>query len=123
MTIKLKVKSRFSAAHQLKGYKGDCENIHGHNFNVIAIVKVNKLDKIGIGIDFIEFKRDLDFFINQLDHKKLNDLEAFKGINPSSENIAIWLYENLKNKINSENAKLLSLEVEESENYSAIVCG
>jgi 6-pyruvoyltetrahydropterin/6-carboxytetrahydropterin synthase len=87
----LKVRDRFHAAHYLKEYKGKCEKIHGHTFHVEVRIKVFELDEIGIGIDFTEIKKALADILP--DHALLNEVYDF---NPSAENIARRLYNELK---------------------------
>ena len=88
----------FSAAHRLRGYKGKCENIHGHNWKVGVAVSSDKLNEIGIVIDFKEVKKKLKDVLNELDHKDLNSLKYFKKVNPTSENLAKLIYKKLKKK-------------------------
>ncbi len=121
--LELSIESNFSAAHQLYGYEGICKDVHGHNFTVVATVSIKKLNKIGIGIDFLDLKSDLDYFLKQFDHKNLNELKPFQKINPTSENIAIWLYKNLSKKVNSKNVKLLKVQVKESLQFSVTYYG
>lgn len=119
----LKVKTSFCAAHNLKGYDGDCQNVHGHNFGVIVVAKVKKLNPVGFGMDFKELKKEIEFFLKQLDHKHLNNLDPFKELNPTAEHIAIWIFDSLSAKINSENVKVANVTIEESEKYSATYYG
>jgi 6-pyruvoyltetrahydropterin/6-carboxytetrahydropterin synthase len=121
--LELSVESSFSAAHQLRGYEGVCKDIHGHNFLVEVTVSIKKLNDIGIGIDFVVLKQDIDHFIKQLDHKNLSELSHFKKINPTSENLAIWLYDGLHKKIRSPNVKLMKVKVSESPQFSATYYG
>jgi 6-pyruvoyltetrahydropterin/6-carboxytetrahydropterin synthase len=121
--LELTVESSFSAAHQLRGYKGVCKDVHGHNFLVEVTVTVKKLNAIGIGIDFLDLKKDIDYFIKQLDHKNLSELSHFKKINPTSENLAIWLYDGLLKKVNSKNVKLVKVQVKESSQFTATYYG
>lgn len=121
--LELKIKSSFSAAHHLNGYEGNCRETHGHTFGVLVVVRVNHLDDIGIGKDFKLLKKDVDFILDQFDHKYLNNLPAFSNQNPTSENIAIWLFESLREKINGEAIRVYSVTVEESEKYSATYYG
>jgi 6-pyruvoyltetrahydropterin/6-carboxytetrahydropterin synthase len=115
----LMVENRFSSAHQLRGYKGKCEKLHGHNWKVQVYVLAEKLNEIDIAIDFHELRRLTDEVIAQLDHSFLNDIFPFTEKNPSSENIAKWIYDSLKKKLNSGNVNLSAVTVWESENASA----
>ena len=90
----LTVEDHFSSAHQLRGYQGKCENIHGHNWRVVLKVKGSELNDIGLLIDFHELKSILKDILNQLDHCNLNEVEPFDKINPSSENIAQYISDN-----------------------------
>ncbi len=116
---KLRIITDFDAAHQLRGYKGKCENIHGHNWKVEVEVISEELDEIGLAIDFKELKSITDTVISQLDHTFINEVPPFNEINPSSENIARWLYILLKEKIETTPVRLHSVTVWESEYASA----
>ncbi len=96
------VKTHFSAAHALNGYQGDCSRLHGHNWMIEVYVRCKALDDIGIGIDFRDIKRSVKEVLNELDHFNLNELPAFKDLNPTSENIAKYLYKEIGKKFNSE---------------------
>ena len=112
---KLKVEAYFSAAHKLRGYKGKCEELHGHNWKVEMAVASKDLDRIGMVADFKKLKGALNSVSDKLDHKYLNNLAVFKEINPTSENIAKYIYEQVKLKL----PKVKSVTVWESENSSA----
>jgi 6-pyruvoyltetrahydropterin/6-carboxytetrahydropterin synthase len=114
------VKQNFDAAHFLRGYKGKCEKIHGHRYEVIAHLKADKLDDTGLSYDFTEVKRHLRGIIGELDHNLLNDLPLFKENNPSAENIASTIYHELKNIIGDESIKLSAVEVWETPEQGAI---
>jgi len=105
----LKVKDRFQAAHFLKEYKGKCEKIHGHSFQVEIEVEVTELDKKGIGIDFTEIKQKLSEILP--DHTLLNEVYEF---NPSAENLARNFFNELKKHFPVKN-----VTVWESEDASA----
>ncbi len=115
----LTIETSFSAAHQLRGYKGKCEELHGHNWKVQVHVTSERLNEIDIAIDFHELKRYTNEIISQLDHSFLNDIFPFTERNPSSENIARWIYESLKKKINNDNIRVSAVTVWESETASA----
>lgn len=95
----LKVEATFSSAHNLRGYKGKCEDLHGHNWRVELVVKSEKLNNIGIVVDFKELKRKLKAALEEMDHKYLNKIAYFKKINPTSENIAKYIYKKLIRQI------------------------
>jgi len=97
--FELSVEGTFSAAHQVKGYPGDCAEIHGHTYQVSAKVKVKTLNKIGLAIDFRHMKRVLSKIIQELDHKNLNKLPFFKKHNATAEWIAVYVYNKMKEKI------------------------
>jgi len=117
--FELMVESTFSAAHQLKGYKGKCERLHGHNWKVQVHVAVERLNEIDIAIDFHELKSLTNEVVSTLDHTVLNEIFPFTEKNPSSENIAKWIYDSMRKKINDENIHLSAVTVWESENSSA----
>ena len=89
------VKSEFSAAHMLRGYKGKCENMHGHNWAVEAAVSSTTLNKGGLLLDFRVLKDRLEKILSRLDHKNLNKIAYFKKHNPTSENIAKYIFDML----------------------------
>ncbi len=116
---KLKILTSFAAAHCLINYQGDCENLHGHNWKVEVAVMAQELDKAGLGIDFKVLKQETNGLLRTLDHKYLNDLDPFRDISPSSENISRYLYEELSKRLNDGNIKVESITVWESDNAAA----
>jgi 6-pyruvoyltetrahydropterin/6-carboxytetrahydropterin synthase len=109
MSWTLKVRDKFSAAHFLKGYKGKCEKVHGHTFQVEVDVRVMELDSAGIGSDFTEIKKTLASVLP--DHTVLNEVYPF---NPSAENLARHFHGELK-----KHYSVRSVTVWESEDASA----
>ncbi len=108
------VKDHFAAAHVLKGYDGNCSNMHGHNWVVEAYIECTKLTKLGIGIDFMDVKKVLQDILSKLDHTTLNDVVEFSSINPTSENIAKFLYTELSRRLNTEHIFVKKVSVLES---------
>lgn len=94
----VKIEGNFSSAHNLRGYRGKCEALHGHNWKVEIAVSGDNLDKIGMLIDFKILKSKLNAVLDGLDHKYLNKIPYFKKANPTSENIARYIYERLKER-------------------------
>ncbi len=110
----------FSGAHRLREYKGRCEDLHGHNWKVRVFVGAEELDKLGMVVDFKVLKKMMEETIDKLDHKYLNEVSPFDSINPSTENIARYLYDELSLKLNNERVKVVKVMVWESENSCAI---
>jgi len=97
----LVVTSQFSAAHNLREYQGKCEALHGHNWRVDVFVRANSLGADGMVIDFRVLKEETEKVLETLDHQYLNDLPFFKNAEPSSENIARYIYEALEERLRS----------------------
>ncbi|MCE5335731.1 MAG: 6-carboxytetrahydropterin synthase QueD [Desulfobacteraceae bacterium] len=108
------VKNHFSAAHRLHGYDGDCARIHGHNWIIEAYVQCAELNPIGIGIDFRDIKSAIKEVLSILDHSDLNELEPFRNENPTSENIARFLYGALSAKLNDGKIRVSRIKVSET---------
>jgi 6-pyruvoyltetrahydropterin/6-carboxytetrahydropterin synthase len=87
------VDETFAAAHNLRGYKGKCEDLHGHNYKVRVTLSGLEVDAVGLLYDFVHLKKTIQQVIRSLDHKYLNELPPFDVINPSAENIARFLYD------------------------------
>jgi 6-pyruvoyltetrahydropterin/6-carboxytetrahydropterin synthase len=98
--FEVSVDETFSAGHALRGYKGKCENPHGHNYKVRLTVQGPQLDSIGLLFDFVHLKQVLHAVINEMDHKYLNDQAPFIELNPSAENIAKFLYDEVSRGLN-----------------------
>lgn len=116
---RLTVKSEFSAAHYLREYKGKCEALHGHNWKVEAVVAALKLDRQGLALDFHRIKKALKDVLDELDHKYLNQLSYFKKHNPTSENLAKYIFDELLLHMLKGNCHLQAVTVWESDNCSA----
>ncbi len=110
----LMVKLHFSSAHRVEDYPGNCERLHGHNWTVKVYVESDKLDGLGMVVDFRTLKEKAKNVISIIDHQYLNDIEPFKKINPTAENIAKWIYDQLKKELS-----VSKVTVFESEDSSA----
>ena len=115
----LKVITNFSAAHQLKNFDGACEGLHGHNWKIEVCVTSDVLNKAEIVVDFRVLKQHVNAVIAGLDHKFLNDLEPFKDQNPSSENIARYVAEQLSLLLQAPEIKVSRVTAWESETACA----
>ena len=117
--FELTVRGHFSSAHALRGYNGKCENMHGHTFRAAVVVRREKLNDIGIACDFTALKKHLNTILDELDHHVLNDLPYFETVNPSSENLAVYIYDKMKAALAGEDVEIVSAEVWESDTSSA----
>ena len=106
----------FSAAHILAEIGGKCEELHGHNFKVEATVAASDLNSTGLLIDFRIFKKWLDEILDDIDHKHLNIIPLFAGINPSAENIAKYICEKMELKAKAARVNVVRVKIWESEN-------
>jgi 6-pyruvoyltetrahydropterin/6-carboxytetrahydropterin synthase len=101
------IERNFSSAHQLRGYKGKCENLHGHNYKIEIYARGRELNNIGLLVDFVELKDAANELVAYLDHKNLNELEPFiTEQNPSAENVARYCLEKLAGKLNDERVEI-----------------
>lgn len=116
---RLRINTLFASAHNLINYQGECENLHGHNWKVEVFVTAEVLDKAGLGIDFKILKAETNKLLKTLDHKYLNELPPFSELSPSSENIAKYLFYELRKSIDNENVKVEMITVWESDFASA----
>ncbi len=115
---KVKITKSFSAAHYLPYYKGSCESLHGHNWKVEVVVSGEELDSSSMVIDFRKLKKITLSVIEKLDHKCLNELEFFNEKAPSSETIAFYIYEEIKQQL-PKNRHLDEVKIWETESSSA----
>ncbi len=97
--FELLIEMDFAAAHNLREYKGQCERLHGHNWKVQVILEAEKLDKLGMVMDFRDAKKIIEEILNKFDHTYLNELKDFAVLNPTTENLSKLLYSELKSKL------------------------
>jgi len=111
------VDDSFAAAHNLRGYKGKCEDLHGHNYKVRVTLAGKELDSTGLLYDFVHLKQVIQAVIRSLDHKYLNELKPFDVLNPSAENIARYIYDEAARQLPSapNGAGIASITVWESD--------
>lgn len=108
--------SHFSSGHHLRNYPGNCERPHGHNWKVEVTVRAERLDELGMGLDFRTLKQAVNAVLEDLDHRDLNEHPAFQDRNPSSENIAAHIFARLKECLSSERYRPYSVTVRETDN-------
>jgi 6-pyruvoyltetrahydropterin/6-carboxytetrahydropterin synthase len=109
------IKTHFAGAHHLRDYPGECELPHGHNWKVEVTVRAEELDTIGMGIDFKVLKKEVKEVVDRLDHRDLNAMEEFSSLNPSSEHIAMFIFENLEKNLQHDRYFLYSVKVMETD--------
>jgi 6-pyruvoyltetrahydropterin/6-carboxytetrahydropterin synthase len=95
----LNVKASYDSAHFLRDYKGKCENLHGHHYVVEAGLAYEDVGPGGMAMDFTDAKRVLRAIANELDHNNINDLEPFTTLEPSAENQARWIFEEMRRRL------------------------
>jgi 6-pyruvoyltetrahydropterin/6-carboxytetrahydropterin synthase len=117
------IDTHFSAGHHLRDYPGNCEKPHGHNWSVKVTVRATELDSLGMGIDFRTIKDAVGKIMDEIDHCDLNSHPAFQDKNPSSENIAVYIFESLQDDLHSDRYSLFSIQVGETPHSSVIYYG
>ena len=117
--FELSVSSHFSGAHHLEGYEGSCSGHHGHNWAVEVFVRGDELNQIGIVVDYKVLKRKLKEIMGTLDHKDLNTISQFDGMNPSSENIARYIHASMGKDLEGLPCKVSRVRVHETPTSSA----
>ncbi len=121
MMFQVSVDETFSAGHALRGYKGKCENVHGHNYKVRVMWKGRQLDSIGLLYDFTHLKRVIRDIVDGVDHKFLNDQAPFDVINPSAENLAKYFYDETTRQMKAmpDGARITRITIWETDTTSA----
>ena len=95
----LTVEAQFDSAHCLRGYEGACENLHGHTYRVMVSYQGSELDHLGMLVDFKRLKKELGEIVSYLDHHYLNDLPEFREQNPTAENVARFVFEEMRKRL------------------------
>jgi len=113
------IETHFSSAHRLRDYNGECERLHGHNWKVQISVASDVLSDLGMVMDFKDLKSNVKPLIGKLDHQYLNDIPPFTEINPTTENISKYLFDEFSKLINTDQIKVTKVEIWESTTSSA----
>ena len=101
------IERNFSSAHQLRGYQGKCENLHGHNYRIEIFARGRELNNIGLLVDFGELKSAADEIVQYLDHRNINELPPFdKELNPSAENLARYILEHVARRVGDDRVQV-----------------
>jgi len=115
----LKIVTDFAASHSLRNYEGACQRMHGHNWKIEVEATANRLNEVGMAVDFKVIKKATNQVIEGLDHYHLNDIPPFTEINPTAENIAAHLYTSIGTIINTDTVKISAVTVWETERACA----
>jgi len=99
--FEVSVEETFASGHALRGYRGKCENVHGHNYRVQLTLAGPELDSTGLLVDFVEVKKLIQGVVGYLDHRFINDLPPFDKLNPSAENLAKYFYDEICRKLSN----------------------
>ncbi|UCG21714.1 MAG: 6-carboxytetrahydropterin synthase QueD [Deltaproteobacteria bacterium] len=119
----LKIITEFSAAHNLRNFRGKCEALHGHNWKVEVVLSGKDLDDSGVVLDFAEVKAATSEIMSEIDHRYLNDLPFFTENNPSSENIARYIFHRLQEKVDNSRVRIIRVTAWESQDACASYLG
>jgi 6-pyruvoyltetrahydropterin/6-carboxytetrahydropterin synthase len=115
----ISVEHSFAAGHALRGYKGKCENVHGHNYKICVTVAGEKLNSTGLLIDFVDLRAALRELAERLDHRFMNDIPPFDAINPSAENLAKYFSDGIDAQVRPHGVRVTSVKVWETDTTSA----
>ncbi|HTX39515.1 MAG TPA: 6-carboxytetrahydropterin synthase QueD [Bryobacteraceae bacterium] len=96
------IEETFAAGHALRNYRGKCENVHGHNYRCQVTLAGAELDSIGLLVDFVELKKVVHSVLDRMDHQWLNDFPPFDKLNPSAENMAKYIYDEVAEGLRSQ---------------------
>ena len=114
------IEETFAAGHALRNYHGKCENVHGHNYRCQVTLQGEQLDGIGLLVDFVELKRVVHSVLDRMDHQWLNEFPPFDAINPSAENMARYIHDEVHAGLKTaEGVRIASVKLWETDTCSA----
>lgn len=114
----LKIRTEIAASHVIEGHSGKCARLHGHNWKIDVEVQTSQLDELGMGMDFTDLKAETKAVTEPLDHRHLNDLPGFEGINPTAEHVAAYVYREVAARINSQIVQVARVTIWETDRAS-----
>jgi 6-pyruvoyltetrahydropterin/6-carboxytetrahydropterin synthase len=119
--FEITIEESFAAGHALRNYRGKCENVHGHNYRCHVSVEGQSLDDIGLLVDFVELKRVVHSVLDRMDHQWLNEFPPFDILNPSAENMAKYIYDEVSGNLKTKDGvRVASVRLWETDTASAI---
>jgi 6-pyruvoyltetrahydropterin/6-carboxytetrahydropterin synthase len=114
------IEETFAAGHALRNYRGKCENVHGHNYRAEVTLRGAELDALGLLVDFVELKRVVHAVLDRMDHQWLNDFPPFDALNPSAENMAKYIYDEVSAALTAkEGVRVAGVRLWETDTASA----
>ncbi|SPE39511.1 6-carboxy-5,6,7,8-tetrahydropterin synthase [Candidatus Sulfopaludibacter sp. SbA3] len=114
------IEETFAAGHALRNYRGKCENVHGHNYRCQVSIQGERLDEIGLLVDFVELKKVVHGVLDRMDHQWLNEFPPFDVLNPSAENMAKYIYDEVSSGMQGKEAiRVQSVRLWETDTASA----
>ena len=114
------IEETFAAGHALRNYRGKCENVHGHNYRAEVTLRGAELDAIGLLVDFVELKKVVHAVLDRMDHQWLNDFPPFDALNPSAENMAKYIYDEVSAALRTkEGVRVAAVRLWETDTASA----
>jgi 6-pyruvoyltetrahydropterin/6-carboxytetrahydropterin synthase len=111
---------RFAAAHQIRGHRGGCENLHGHSYRVRVWVRASALDALGMVVDFADLKAAMEEVVGPFDHRFLNEVPPFDQRNTTAELLAQYVFEQLRRRLDDDRVRVARVEVWESDSAGAV---
>ena len=111
---------RFAAAHQIRGHRGGCENLHGHSYRVRVWVRADALDALGMVVDFADLKAAMEEVVGPFDHAFLNEVPPFDQRNTTAELLAQHVFAELRRRLDDDRVRVARVEVWESDSAGAV---
>ena len=109
----------FSAAHQIRGHMGGCQNLHGHNYRVRVYVRARELDSLGMVIDFADLKKIVAEVVDPFDHRLINEVTPFDVRNTTAELLSQFIFEEVGKRLPS-GRELTKVEIWETDSSCAV---
>jgi 6-pyruvoyltetrahydropterin/6-carboxytetrahydropterin synthase len=104
-----------AAAHRLRNTPGEGERLHGHNWRIRAVIQARALDVTGWVLDFNHVASVLRALVEPYEHVFLNEIPPFDDLNPTAENLARIVAENLAAKLDDERVRVARVDVWEND--------
>lgn len=108
-----------SCAHYIRGHRGGCEKTHGHNYRLRITLRAEKLNDMGMIMDFKDLEKSMKEIFQPYDHAMLNEVPPFDEQNPTAENMARYFYERLSTYMKHSGAVVDRVEIFENDSSSA----